>query len=152
MDRELARKRPAVIVREQSLTVTRHLPRQDFLDRPFHERHALVAQVQQMARRGEISQAWTIRGTRTGWRVDMIRLREPGRRWVKPTVITGAALVAAGLVWLTLLALQALAAAVTAVAPALGGVVLLLVMLGVVAVLTRGSTVIEVIQKVTILK
>jgi hypothetical protein len=129
MDRELARKHPANLITERVPDLKR-LPRTEVLRRSFHEREVLIAEVHKMARRGEIGPTYRIRPTERGWSVQVVRLREPGRRWRKPVLVTaGVILALGGALWLVVLALQAIAAAVAAVVP------ILLTVLGIVAAL-----------------
>jgi hypothetical protein len=147
MDRELARKRPAIVLNVQTERVPdlKTLPRRDYLEGTFHEKRALMVKVHKMARAGEIGTTYRVRETERGWRVEVIRLREHGRNWRKVGLITAVSLaMAGGVVWLVALALQALAVALAAVLPILlgvAGVVGLLALLALLASLGGGTTI-----------
>lgn len=149
MDRELARKQPATIV--QSQEPAPEYPRTVILQRPFHERGQLIKEVHQMARRGEIGAAYQIRETRHGWAVKVIQIR-PRASWVRRHAgvlsLAGVGMVMlGGMIYVLILALQALAAALVGLLP------FALVVLAILALTTFLSALggsVNVIQKVTI--
>ncbi len=140
MDKELARLKPANAPTAERVPDLPRLPRTEILEQTFHQRQALVKQVHQMARRGEISPTYRLQPTDRGWAVKVVRLREPGRRWKRPAMIAGAALaLAGGAVWVLALAVQALAAALAALLPVLLGVLVVLGVLAFLGWLVSGS-------------
>jgi hypothetical protein len=112
MDQEIARLRPAQIVTTERVPLdVPTLPRREYISRTFHQRQALVAEVHRLARRREIGTTYRIRQVAGGWVAEVVRIREPGRRWGRVAAWgIGTLAVAAGLLWLAVLALQALAA------------------------------------------
>lgn len=133
MDRELARKRPAQIVATTArvpLDVPT-LPRRETLTRTFHQRQDLMREVHRLARRGEIGTTYRTREIPGGWAAEVIRIKEPGRRWGKPLAwLVGVALGLAAAAWLLVLAAQALVALLPYL---IGGAVALAVLAAIVA-------------------
>lgn len=112
MEREIARLRPVPVVattQRVPLDVPT-LPRREVLATAFRTRQDLATEVARLARRGEVGTTYRARQTAGGWVAEVVRIREPGRRWARPTAWGFGVLAAAtGLLWLAVLALGALA-------------------------------------------
>jgi hypothetical protein len=103
---ELARKRPADTVHHiQGVD----LPRHETIIRPT--RKAALAEIQRMARRGEVGSAYLLKETDAGWAVGVLRIKEARRPrpWLLIGLLAFLAAVLAGLLLLLVQALQALA-------------------------------------------
>jgi hypothetical protein len=138
MDQELARKRPAQIVATTARVSAdiKTLPRREVITRTFHQKQELVKEVHRLARRGEIGTTYRTTLDHGMWRAEVIRIREPGRRWGKPLAWLGGSLAGAvALLWLAALALQALAA----VLPYVIGGMIVVVVLAVAAKIVAGG-------------
>lgn len=149
MDRELARKRPAQIVATTARVPmdVRTLPRRETITRTFHHRQDLTREVHRLARRGEIGTTYRIREVPGAWVAEVIRIKEPGRRWEKPVAwLVGVALGLTAAAWLIVLAVQAL----VALLPYLIGGAIVLAALGVLARASLGGGGISVSQSVNI--
>lgn len=138
MDRELARKQPAQIVSTTARVPmdVRTLPRRETLTRTFHQKQDLMREVHRLARRGEIGTTYRTREIPGGWAVEVIRIKEPGRRWGRPAAwLVGVALGLAAAAWLLVLAAQAL----VGLLPYLIGGAVVLVVLAVIARVVIGG-------------
>ena len=101
--------------------------------RTFHQKQDLVKEVHRLARRREIGTTFRYILTNGMWQAEVIRIREPGRRWGKPLGILAAVV---GLLWLAALALQAIAAVLPIV---IGGAIVLAALAVIVWACSRGG-------------
>lgn len=131
MDQHVARLRPAQIVATTSrvpLDVPT-LPRRETLAVTFHQRQELAREVHRLARRGEIGTTYRTREVPGGWVAEVVRIKEPGRRWGKPAAwAVGVALGLTLAAWLLVLAVQALVGLLPYL---IGGAVVLAVLAGI---------------------
>lgn len=108
LDHTLVTKRPAVVTTYDARPVI-------LMTAPYHRKTDLTATVSRLARRGEVRPlaARPAYNNTTGlWEIQVLRLRPPAPAWIRPAVITGAALVVlAGLLALGWWMLVSLAAA-----------------------------------------
>jgi hypothetical protein len=133
MDRELARRLPAQVIRRTGL------PRHEIIVR--RTRREVLAEVARLARRREVGSTYDLRPIPNGWALKVVRIKEPSRwrigwRW---PVLAGALALA---LWLALLLVQALLALAPFLLAGLG-------LLAVVAALASGPA-ISVVQSVVI--
>jgi hypothetical protein len=148
MDRELARKRPAIVLKTQPYN--RVVPGSGRAIVRDVNKTIVTSQVAEMAARGQVEREYRITKEGGVW-VAVVTLK-PRRSWLRRNglrlALTGGALVAflAALAW----AVSALVAALAAALPIVAGFLGVLALLCLLAALSSGSRVIEVVQKVRI--
>jgi hypothetical protein len=146
MHRELARKSPAHIVNRLPGPA---LPRHETIVRRTKEE--VLAELKVLARKHEIGSAYALEQAGQVWALKVTRIKEPGRRWWPWWKTAGFLAGFAGLGWLVVLVLKALALALAVVLPyLLAAVALLAALLGLASLTGSGGSIVEVLQKVTI--